>query len=290
MKKAHPGRAGGILVIALVFLCAAAVGSFATSVTLGSVEMDVVVRTDGKAVFYESMDWQASGGEMHGFYFAGAAVQPVFNMDQCYADLAGKVRVGLSIRDMGSGKYDVVLANGRGFSGRAMYFLSYGGDLVGPGRIGWTKSTQFGELFYFDWAAEQWDYPMEHRTIRVVLPIVVAGEKVGPEILTQDGFRTEPYVNKENSIDAFGTKGSDGKYYLTLRFSQENLPAFQTQRLQFYLNRAAVPMAAGVLAESTSAGSGAAGTASGTRVEKHDSPKRSLRLLPGSRPDPWPPR
>ena len=56
--------------------------------------MDVVVRPDGKAVFYESLDWQASGGQMHGFYFEGAAVQPVFNLDQCYADLAGNVRVG----------------------------------------------------------------------------------------------------------------------------------------------------------------------------------------------------
>ena len=180
---------------------------FATSVTLGSVEMDVVVRTDGKADFYESLDWQASGGEMHGFYFQGAAAPPVFNLDQCYADLAGNVRVGLSIKDLGGGKYDVVLAGGRGFSGRAMYFLNYGGDLAGRGLIGWTKSTEYGELFYFDWAAEQWDYPMEHRTIRIVLPIVVAGEKVDQDVLTQAGFRTEPYVNKENSIDAFGTKG-----------------------------------------------------------------------------------
>jgi hypothetical protein len=209
------------------------------------------------------LDWQASGGEMHGFYLQGAAgggfgdaVQTVFNMNQSYADLPGNVRVGLSIRDLGSGKYDVVLAGGRAFSGRAMYFLNYGGDLAGPGRIGWTKSTEFGELFYFDWAAEQWDYPMGHRTIRIELPIVVPGEKVEQEILTQAGFRTEPYLNKENSIDAYGSKGSDGKYYLTLRFHQQNLPASQTQRLQFYLNRAAIPMAAGVLTESTSAASG----------------------------------
>jgi hypothetical protein len=235
MKKAH--------LVALVVLCAAAVGAYATTVTLNSVEMDVVVRIDGKADFLESLDWQASGGEMHGFYLQGAAgggfgdaVQTVFNMNQSYADLPGNVRVGLSIRDLGSGKYDVVLAGGRAFSG--------------------TKSTEFGELFYFDWAAEQWDYPMGHRTIRIELPIVVPGEKVEQEILTQAGFRTEPYLNKENSIDAYGSKGSDGKYYLTLRFHQQNLPASQTQRLQFYLNRAAIPMAAGVLTESTSAASG----------------------------------
>ena len=66
---------------------------------------------------------------------------------------------------------------------------------------------------------------MEHRTIRIELPIVVAGEKVEQDFLTQAGFRTEPYVNQENSIDSFGTKGSDGKYYLTLRFNQENVAA-----------------------------------------------------------------
>jgi hypothetical protein len=258
MKKTH--------LIALMVLCATVVGAYATSVTLNSVEMDVVVRPDGKADFYESMDWQASGGQMHGFYFQGAAVRPVFNPDQCYADLAGNVRVGLSITDLGSGKYDVVLAGGRAFSGQAMYFLNYGGDLAGPGRMGWTKSTDYGELFYFDWAAEQWDYPMGHRTIRIELPIVVPGEKVEQETLTQAGFRTEPYVNKENGIDAYGAKGSDGKYYLTLRFHQENLPAYQTQRLQFYLNRAAIPMAAGVLVESTSTAPGA-GAAAGTTGE-----------------------
>ena len=78
---------------------------------------------------------------------------------------------------MGGNKFDVVLAGGRAFTGQAMYFLNYGGDLAGSGHIGWTKSKNFGELFYFDWAAEQWEYAMDHRTIRVELPIVVDGEK-----------------------------------------------------------------------------------------------------------------
>ena len=116
---------------------------------------------------------------MHGFYFQGAAVRPVFNRDQCYADLGGKPRVGLDIRDLGSGRYDVVLAGGQGFTGSALYFLNYGGDLASAGLIGWTKSASFGELFYFDWAPEQWDQPLEHRTVRVVLPISVPQEKVG---------------------------------------------------------------------------------------------------------------
>ena len=200
------------LLVACIVLLAASGAAFGVDATLNSVEMDMVIRTDGKAVFWESLDWKASGGQMHGFYLQGTAVTPVFNPDQCYADLAGNVRVGLSITDLGSGKYDVVLANGRGFSGSALYFLNYGGDLAGTGKIGWTTSSEFGKLFYFDWAAEQWDYPMGHRTIRIELPIVVAGETVTADDLAKLGFRTEPYVNQENGIDQYGSKGDDGKY------------------------------------------------------------------------------
>ncbi|MCX7040938.1 MAG: hypothetical protein NT005_17625, partial [Spirochaetes bacterium] len=71
--------------ILLLSLCA--VGAFALQADLKSAEIDLVVRTDGKADFYESLDWQASGGQMHGFYFEGAAVAPVFNREQCFADL-----------------------------------------------------------------------------------------------------------------------------------------------------------------------------------------------------------
>ncbi len=245
------------LIACFVALCAAALGAFGVSADLKSVEMDIVVRTDGKADFYESLDWQATGGLMHGFYFQGAAVRPVFNREQCYADLGNKKRVGLDITDLGSGRYDVVLAGGQGFTGRALYFLAYGGDLAGGGLIGWTKSADFGELFYFDWAAEQWDQPLEHRTVRIVFPVIVAGEKLASGALDSLGFRTEPFVNQENGIDAFGTKGTDGKYYLTLRFNQDGVAARQTQRLQFYLKRAAIPMQAGILTQSTSGGQGA---------------------------------
>ena len=41
-------------------------------------------------------------------------------------------------------------------------------------------------------------------------------QTVGQDVLTQAAFRTEPYVNEDNAtIDWFGTKGDDGKYYLT---------------------------------------------------------------------------
>ena len=237
--------------------------AFAVTADLRSVEMDVVVRTDGKADFYESLDWEAAGGQMHGFYFQGAAVTPVFNFKQCFADLEGNRRVGLTITDLGDGRYDVVLAGGQAFTGTAMYFLAYGGDLAAAHLMGWTTSADYGELFYFDWAPEQWDEPLEHRTVRIVFPIVVAGAKVSPEQLDKLGFRTEAFVNRENSIDAFGTKGTDGAYYLTLRFNQEKVSARQAQRLQFYLKKSAVPMQAGVLFNSSATGA-APGATGGT--------------------------
>ncbi|HVO40464.1 MAG TPA: hypothetical protein VMV03_15635, partial [Spirochaetia bacterium] len=252
------------LVLGLLMTCLAVLGApaaLAVSADLKSVEIDMVVRPDGKADVYESLDWTATGGVMHGFYFEGAAVRPVFNMKQCYADLGGGRRVGLDIRDLGNRRFDVVLAGGQGFTGSAIYFLNYGGDLSGPGLMGWTRSASYGDLFYLDWAPEQWDEPLQHRTVRIVLPIKVEGEKVDADVLSGLGFRTERYMNQENSIDAYGTKGADG-WYLTVRFHQEPVQARQTQRLQFYLDRAKVPMQAGVLSESTSAGQGA-GSAGG---------------------------
>mgnify|MGYP001127686894 FL=1 len=85
---------------------------------LVSAEYDVVVRPDGKAAIYESLEWTSTGG-MHGFYFEGVAGTPVFNDEQCYADLAGNQRVGLSITKTDGDTWDIVLAGGRAFSGKA---------------------------------------------------------------------------------------------------------------------------------------------------------------------------
>jgi hypothetical protein len=92
------------LFVIVLIVFAASWPSFSLSAVLESVETDVVLRPDGKALFFESLAWQATGGQMHGFYFEGAAVRPVFNPDQCYADLAGGVRVGLDISDKGDRK------------------------------------------------------------------------------------------------------------------------------------------------------------------------------------------
>ena len=148
-----------ILVFSVLCLCLPFLG--ALDADLISAETTVVVRPDGKADVFYLLEWEAGKGEMHGFYFQGTAAPPVFNADQCWADLPNMERLPLEIESLGGGRYDVLLAGGRGFSGKAYFQLNYGTDLSGAGLIGSTVSSDFGELFAFDWAPVQWEYPLE---------------------------------------------------------------------------------------------------------------------------------
>ncbi len=227
-----------ITVVALALALPAAAP--ALEVELRSVETDLVVGKDGRGAVHERLDWRASGGQMHGFYFEGAAGTPEFDLERSHANLAGTTQVGLSITPLSPRRFDVVLAGGRGFSGLATYVLDYQVDLVGAGSVGITQSPEHGELYYFDWSPEEWKYPLQHRTIRVVLPIEVAGKKVSAEELARLGLRTEPHVNQENKFDVLGVQEGD-LYHLTLRFHQTELASRQAQRIQFYLKREAMP-------------------------------------------------
>ncbi|MFA5852907.1 MAG: hypothetical protein WC820_09400, partial [Spirochaetales bacterium] len=137
--------------VAIAFIAVSG-GVAALSTSLDSADITVVLRTDGKADIYYSLKWEASGGLMHGFYFQGEAFDPVWNLEGCYADLPGGTRQPLSIKALGSGKFDIVLSGGKGFSGSAYYFLHYAGDFAAAGLIGKTTSPEFGDLLYFDWA------------------------------------------------------------------------------------------------------------------------------------------
>ena len=105
-----------IVMLAAALLIVAST-SFALSTDLESADIAVVLRTDGKADVFYRLLWKASGGQMHGFYFQGEAFSPVWNLEGCYADIPGSTRVPLEVKPMGGGKYDIVLAKGRGFSG-----------------------------------------------------------------------------------------------------------------------------------------------------------------------------
>ena len=96
-------RSAVAALVALAMLASAPL--FGLDATLQSVEIDVVLHTDGKADVFYSTAWSASGGQMHGFYFEGfGPARPVYNMERCYADLGSGERVPLEIKDLGGGR------------------------------------------------------------------------------------------------------------------------------------------------------------------------------------------
>ncbi|MEW6550383.1 MAG: hypothetical protein AB1407_13070, partial [Spirochaetota bacterium] len=167
---------GVLAALLILFLAPAALPALSTD--LESADITVVLGTEGKAEVFYRLYWKASGGKMHGFYFQGEAFEPVWNLERCFADLGDGSRVPLEIKALGSGRYDVVLERGKGFTGEAYYFLNYAGDFGSAGLVGLTRSEESGELIYFDWAPVQWDEPLKARTVRLVLPIAVGGESL----------------------------------------------------------------------------------------------------------------
>ena len=226
----------------LILLVISSVNLFGLDADLRSVEIDLFIRPDGKADIFYSLDWYVSAGDMSGFYFEGFGENPVFNNNRCFADLENNQRVPLEIITINNNKYDIILADGKRFSGQAIYLLNYGADFSGSGFIGLTKSNELGELFYFDWAPIQWDESLEHRTLRVILPITVTHDEDFWGLAESIDLRTEQYVNSENKIDYFASEGDSGANYFTIRFHQDNVSARGTQRIQFYIPKDFVPV------------------------------------------------
>ncbi len=231
-----------IKTLVLFFLLISTLSIFGIDADLRSVEIDLFIRPDGKADIFYSLDWYVPTGDMSGFYFEGFGETPVFNYNMCFADLENNQRVPLEIIKINNNKYDIILADSRRFSGQAIYFLNYGTEFLQSGFIGLTVSNEFGELFYFDWAPVQWDESLEHRTLRIILPVTVAPDEDFWGFAEAIDLRTEQYVNSANKIDYFASEGDRGTYYFTIRFHQDNVSARSTQRIQFYIPKEFVPV------------------------------------------------
>ena len=153
-------RSPGLVLAAFLSLLAASLPAAALEARLASDETTVVLRTDGKATVTYRLEWNVTGGAMHGFYFQGESFEPVWDMRRCWADLPdGELGSALSIKDLGDGKYDVVLAGGRDSPGKSYYNLTYGGDFAGEGLVGATTSEKGEKLVFFDWGPVAWDDP-----------------------------------------------------------------------------------------------------------------------------------
>jgi len=265
--KRYPRRA--FRVLAILVLLALASAARALTADLVSTEVTAFVRPDGAVELSYRFEWTASGGEMHGFYFQGERSVIGFNAEKCFADLPSGERVPLSITDMGAGKYDVVLAGGRGFRGKAYYFLSLAADFLASGSLARTESAEHGELAVFSWSPVAFEYSMEHRTVDVVLPVKVASEDLPLSPFNDLGILTEPFVNEENLVDCRGSKGDDG-YYFTARFHDDSVAAYDEQPIAFYIPLAKLPTAmaeavrAGKSVEFAAGSSGSGGAAAPT--------------------------
>jgi hypothetical protein len=116
---------------------------------------------------------------MHGFYYEGRGLRARLG----HGALLGRPPDGSEApypsTDLGDGKYDVVLAGGKGFSGKAYYNLSYGGDFAAGGLIGLTTSAKGEKLVYFDWGPVAWDESLEYRACGSSCPSRSASEKLG---------------------------------------------------------------------------------------------------------------
>jgi len=213
-----------MLITALCFL-------LSLSADIQWVEADVSLLNDGRADFIYKVHYYVSSGELHGFYLEGISVTPYFDYKGSNAVTAAGVTYPLDINSVGSGKWDVILADGRGFGpGGITYIVHFGGDLALSQNLAKTKSD-FGELVVLHWAPAQFDEPLEHYTIYVHYPIPARGEDINPDDF---GFRTEKFMNENYLLSYYGQE-YQGESYFTVRIHKNNLAAHEEMMIQQYV-------------------------------------------------------
>ena len=205
------------------------------------VEVNLGLQPDGKATVVYKVRYHVRSGELHGFYFQGAAGVPHWDRDRSVAEDDAGNRYSLSITSLRDNRYDIVLAGGGAIgAGREVtYILVYGVDLLRYGKVGLTES-EFGELAYLNWAPVQWGEPLEHETVYVHYPVEARGE-VTVERLGELNFRTERWVNERYLID-YRAQEFEGRRFLTVVLHREDLPASYHFRVQQYIDSSVFPL------------------------------------------------
>src|SRR5512147_518799 len=90
---------------------------FAGSGTINFVECTVDLSSTGNASVSYMVQYQVTSGEMHGFYFSGNDRLAISGFsDESYAVDDKGVHYKLSITEVQSGKWDIILADGAGVS------------------------------------------------------------------------------------------------------------------------------------------------------------------------------
>jgi len=234
----------------------------ALNASVRSVNTLVMYQDDGIVDISATIEWSVSGGEMHAFVYQGEKDIISFDSQKCWVDIPGSRRLPLVISKLGKDEYDIVIADGQGFSGTGFFVLHYQARVpVGLTVAGKSDtSAPAGVYFFFNWGPPDWEYNLALRITTIVFPIniplsadiqpgtslgPVSGDGVSP-IIKELGLLTEPFVNQQNKIDWCAIPIEDGKNYFTLSFFQENVPPRSPQRLQFYLNAESPPVMAGL--------------------------------------------
>lgn len=202
------------------------------------VETDVTLDRDGKARIAYAIRWSADGGTLHGFYFEGFQETPIIDTQSAFAVDDQNRRYALSISPLSATKYDVVLADGQAFSqGEITYFFRYLADLQASGNLTQTRAKT-GLLAVFNWAPVQWAENLDHETVTVHFPVVLAGETVDSTVLDRLKFMTEKYVNERYRIDYPTVHNGQGQPVFTVRFHRQELDSRYHFQIQAYLDAA----------------------------------------------------
>lgn len=206
---------------------------YALDAELKKVAVTVILQPDGSADIFYDLSYDVSAGELHGFYFEGMAVDPVFVLEDCFARLESGSTAPLEIKKLAEKYYDVVLADERGFSGTGEFHLHYRGDMAAAGSIRKTTDSAGIEYYRFDWNPVQWATPVEERSVRVVLPVPVSGERVKDDGIEKLEITISPETEQKNDIMWLGSKGDTEKYLLTVQFRQVDIAPYQVQHIRF---------------------------------------------------------
>jgi hypothetical protein len=198
-------------------------------------EVDVVLDRDGKAQVSYTSRWDTSGGTLHGFYFEGFQETPVFDLNNAYAlDGAGN-RYPLAINRLSGTKYDIILADGKAFTGgEVTYFFRYAADLEASGNVTQTMAGD-KQLTVFNWAPVQWDDPLRHQALTVHFPAEIDAPITGDKVPEALNWRTEKFVNEQYKIDYPVVKDAAGKDVFSVRFYREDLGSRYHFQVQVYM-------------------------------------------------------
>ena len=151
--------------------------TFAGKGEINFIETDVDLSSNGAAVIAYTIQWKVISGDFHGFYFQKDRKLTANKVsDNCYAIDSEKNKYSLDILQVSGGKWDIVLANGKGISrGDITYVFYFTTDFSKGGYVAKTTSPQGKKLVVFNWSPSQFDEArnQSHYTLKVLTHIKI---------------------------------------------------------------------------------------------------------------------